>query len=201
LLWSPSSGTKLAQETSISYFEGISLREREAAKEVQTMSTYETPEHEMVVVAFEDEFKAEEVLNTLKQLDVEAAVDLKSAAVVKRDAEGKVRIRETRDFDAKQGAIGGAVAGGLLGLLGGGLLRGAILGAAGGALAGKGIDLGLNDEYLKSIGESLGSGASAIVALVAFERVEEAMAELDKFEGGTILRHTLSDEVLERVFG
>jgi uncharacterized membrane protein len=159
----------------------------------------EMPSYEMMVVAFEDEDKADEVLNTLKQLDVEATVDLKSAAVVKRDAEGKVRVKETRDFDAKQGAIGGAVAGGVLGLLTGKLLVGAILGAAGGAVAGKGIDLGLNDEYLKEVGEGLGPGTSAIVALVAFERVERAMEELDKFEGGRILRHTLSDEVYQQL--
>jgi uncharacterized membrane protein len=163
------------------------------------MSTYETLDHEMMVVAFEDVYKADEVLTTLKQLDVEAIVDLKSAAVVVRDPTGQVRIRETRDFDAKQGAIGGAVAGGVLGLLGGGLLRGAILGAAGGALAGKGIDLGLNDEYLKGVGESLGSGTSALVALIAFQRVDKAMEELEKFEGGTILRHTLTDEVYQQL--
>jgi uncharacterized membrane protein len=155
--------------------------------------------HEMMVVAFEAEYKADQVLDTLKQLDAEAIVDLKSAAVVVRDAAGEVRIRETTDFDAKQGAIGGALAGGVLGLLGGSLLKGAILGAAGGALAGKGIDLGLNDEYLKSVGESLTSGTSAIVALVAFERVERAMEELDKFEGGRILRHSLSDEVYRQL--
>ena len=163
------------------------------------MSTYETADYEMMVIAFEDEYKADEVLNTLKQLDVEAIVDLKSAAVVVREADGRIRIRETRDFDAKQGAMGGALAGGVLGLLGGGLLRGAILGAAGGALAGKAIDLGINDEYLRSIGESLGSGTSALVALVAFQRVDKAMEELDRFEGGTILRHTLSDEVYQQL--
>ena len=163
------------------------------------MSTYETANYEMMVVAFEDEYKADEILSTLKQLDVEAVVDLKSAAVVVREADGRIRIRETRDFDAKQGAMGGALAGGVLGLLGGGLLRGAILGAAGGALAGKAIDLGLNDEYLRSIGESLGSGTSALVALVAFQRVDKAMEELDRFEGGTILRHTLSDEVYQQL--
>jgi uncharacterized membrane protein len=159
----------------------------------------EMPSHEMVVVAFKDETKADEVLSTLKQLDVEATVDLKSAAVVKRDAEGKVKIKETKDFDAKQGAIGGAVAGGLLGLLTGRFLAGAIVGAAGGAAAGHGIDMGLDDEYLKSVGESLESQNSALVALIAFERVERAMAELDKFEGGTILRHTLSDEVYQQL--
>ena len=163
------------------------------------MSTQETPNYEMMVVAFEDEYQADEVLNALKQMDVEATVDLKSAAVVKRDAEGKVRIKETKDFDAKQGAIGGAVAGGLLGLLTGRFLLGAIVGAAGGAAAGHGIDMGLNDEYLKSVGESLGTGTSAIVALISFERVERAMEELDKFEGGTILRHTLSDEVYQQL--
>jgi uncharacterized membrane protein len=171
----------------------------ETRSEEVTIMSAEMPGYEMMVVAFEDEDKADEVLSTLKQLDLEATVDLRSAAVVKRDAEGKVRIKETKDFDAKQGAIGGAVAGSLLGLLGGSLLKGAILGAAGGALAGKGIDMGLNDEYLSEIGESLGSGSSAIVALVTFERVERAMEELDKFEGGTILRHTLSDEVYQQL--
>ena len=163
------------------------------------MSTFETPNYEMIVVAFEDENRADDVLSTLKQLDVEAMVDLQSAAVIKSDVEGTVRIRETKDFDAKQGAIGGAVAGGLLGLLTGKLLVGAIVGAAGGAAAGHGIDMGLNDEYLRSVGESLGPGTSAVVALVHFERVERAMAELDKFEGRTILRHTLSDEVFQQL--
>jgi uncharacterized membrane protein len=163
------------------------------------MSEVETSGHEMIVIAFEDEDKADEVLSTLKQMDVEATVDLKSAAVVKRDAEGKVRIKETKDFDAKQGAIGGAVAGGLLGLLTGRFLVGAIVGAAGGAAAGHGIDMGLNDEYLATVGENLEDESSALVALITFERVERAMEELDKFEGGTILRHTLSDEVYQQL--
>ena len=163
------------------------------------MSSNETLDREMLVIAFEGEDTAAEALSTLKQLDKEAVVDLKSAAVVVRDAAGKVRIRETRDFDARQGAMGGALAGGVLGLLRGRLLKGAILGAAGGALAGKGIDLGLDDEYVKSVGESLGSGTSAIVALVDFEQVDKAMEELDKFAGGRILRHTLSDEVYQQL--
>ena len=155
--------------------------------------------HEMMVIAFEAEDTADEVLRSLKELDRESVVDLKSAAVIVRDAEDKVRIRETRDFDAKQGAIGGAVAGGLLGLLKGRLIKGAILGAAGGAVAGKGIDLGIEDDYLKEVGDSLGSGTSALVAIVDFQRAESAMLELDKYEGGKILRHALSDEVYQQL--
>ena len=155
--------------------------------------------YEMMVVAFDSEDEAEQVLDALKGLEGEHVIDLKSAAVVVRRADGKVRIKETKDFDARQGAIGGAVAGGLLGLLRGGLLKGAILGAAGGAAAGKVVDLGLEDDFLKEVGESLGTGTSAVVALVDFEQVDAAMEELDKFEGGRILRHTLSADVYHKL--
>lgn len=163
------------------------------------MSDYKIPDHEMMVVAFDNETEADRVLDTLKGMESLDVVDLKSAAVIVSSASGEVKIKETSDFDTKQGAIGGAVAGGVLGLLGGGLLKGAILGAAGGAAAGKFVDLGLDDAFLKDVGDSLGSGSSAIVALVDFEKVDQAMVELDKFEGGRILKHSLSDDVYAKL--
>jgi len=163
------------------------------------MSKQENANHEMIVVSFADENMADEVLDTIKKMEDKAVVDLKSGAVVVRDASGKVTIKETSDFDAKQGAIGGAIAGSLLSLLGGSLIKGAILGAAGGAAAGKMIDLGLDDDFLKEIGDNLESASSAVVALVDFDQVDQAMEELDQFAGGTILHHTLSDEVYEKL--
>ena len=159
------------------------------------MSDYKIPDHEMMVVAFDNENEADRVLDSLKGMKDMDIVDLKSAAVIVRAGSGEVKIKETSDFDTKQGALGGAAAGAVLGLLGGGFLRGALLGAAGGAAAGKFIDLGLDDDFLKSVGDSLEPNSSAIVALVDFEQVDLAMEELDKFEGGHILRHTLSDDV------
>lgn len=38
-----------------------------------------------------------------------------------------------------------------------------------------------------------------IVALVDFEHVDQAMAELEQFEGGRILKHTLSDDVYRQL--
>ena len=163
------------------------------------MSDYKIPDHEMIVVAFNNQTEAERVLDSLKEMASLDIVDLKSAAVIVSDETGEVRIKETRDFDTKQGALGGVAAGAVLGLLGGGFLRGALLGAAGGAAAGKFIDLGLDDDFLKAVGDSLGASSSAIVALVDFEQVDRAMQELDKFEGGRILRHTLSAEVYAKL--
>ena len=156
-------------------------------------------EHEMMVVAFDDEREAERVLDTLKKMNRKDVVDLKSAAVIVRSRSGKVRIRETKDFDAKQGAVTGALAGGVLGMLKKHVVKGALIGAAGGAIAGKVIDLGLKDNFLKEVGESLGPGSSAIVALVDFERIDRAMKQLDRFEGGRILRHTLSADVYRKL--
>ena len=163
------------------------------------MTDYKMPEHEMIVVAFENENDADQVLNSLKGMESMDIVDLKNAAVIVRDSSGEVKIKETSDFDTKQGALGGAAAGAVLGLLGGGFIRGALLGAAGGAAAGKFIDLGLDDDFLKAVGDKLGPNSSAIVALVDFEQVDRAMQELDKFEGGRIMRHTLSDDVYAKL--
>ncbi len=163
------------------------------------MSNSKMPDHEMIVIAFDNENEADKVLDTLKAMESMDVVDLKNGAVIVRSESGQVKINETSDFDTKQGAIGGAAAGAVLGLLGGGLLRGALLGAAGGAAAGKFVDLGLEDDFLKEIGDNLGAGTSAVVALVDFEQVDRAMEELDKFEGGSIMRHTLSDDVYAKL--
>ena len=159
------------------------------------MSDSKLPDHEMVVIAFDNEYEAQEVLDALKNMESLDIVDLKNGAVIVRSEDGKARINETSDFDTKQGAIGGAVAGAVLGLLGGGLVRGALLGAAGGAAAGKFVDLGIEDDLLQEIRDNLGPGSSAVVALVDFEQVDRAMEALDQFSGGHIMRHTLSDEV------
>jgi len=147
------------------------------------MSKQENTNHEMIVVSFADENMADEVLDTIKKMEDKAVVDLKSGAVVVRDASGKVTIKETS----------------LLSLLGGSLIKGAILGAAGGAVAGKMIDLGLDDDFLKEIGDKLETASSAVVALVDFDQVDQAMEELDQFAGGTILHHTLNDDVYEKL--
>ncbi len=155
--------------------------------------------YEMVVVSFDEKEKASEVLSTLKQLEDQEIIDLKSAAIVIRETSGNVNINETNDFDAKKGAITGALAGGVLGLLTGRMIGGALLGAGGGVLASTVVDLGIDDDFLKRIGDNIKPGSSAIIAMVDFAHIDRAMKELDKFEGGKILRHNLSDEVYKKL--
>ncbi len=154
---------------------------------------------ELVVVSFPDENKAQEVLRVLKQLEHEGAAELRNAAIIRRNAGGEISISETRDFDDKQGAIAGAIAGGLIGLLRGHALTGAALGAAGGFGVSKVVDLGFPDAYLRDLAQQLKPGSSAIVAVVTFTKVDQAMTTLDQFAGGTIMRQTLPPEVAQKL--
>lgn len=156
--------------------------------------------NEVLVVAFQGEGKASEVLQNLQQLNREHLVHLKNAAIISRDHHGKVTIHETHDFDAKQGAVAGALAGGLLGVMRGNLLEGAVLGAGAGFAASKVLDLGFKDDYLRELSDSLTPDSSAIVAMVQFEHADQAIAELN-VHGGKILRQTLPPDVAQKLAG
>jgi len=156
--------------------------------------------YEMLVVSFPGEGTADEVLTSLRSLQSEAAVDLESSAVIVHRDNDKVSIRESKDYNAQQGALVGAAGGLLLGaLFGKGAIKGALLGAGAGAVSGEFIDMGLDDDFLKSVGDQLSTGHSAIVALIDFTHMERAMEELERFEGGTILHHELSDEAFQKL--
>ena len=156
--------------------------------------------YELLVVSFPGEGKADEVLTALRALESEAAVDLESSAVIVHRENDNVSIRESKDYNAQQGAIVGAAGGLLLGaLFGKGAIKGALIGAGAGAATGEFIDMGLDDDFLKGVGDQLSQGHSAIVALVEFTHLERATEELDRFEGGTILHHNLSEDAYQKL--
>jgi uncharacterized membrane protein len=157
---------------------------------------------ELFVVSYPSEGEAAEALKTLQQLGHEQVVHLKDAAYVVRHADGKLTVHETQDFKTGTSALAGAVAGGLIGYLTKGkALEGAALGGAAGFGAGKLVDLGFKDQFLTDIGEELQPGTSAIVAIVHFENVEKALATLQQYAGGKLLRHNLPADVADKVAG
>ena len=151
---------------------------------------------DFAVAAFEDQAKAGEVLKELQESQKAGAIRLLNAAVIVKDDNGKVRIRETEDVDAGRGALFGALAGGLIGLLGGpaGMLVGAAAGAAAGGAGAGLMDFGFKDEHLREFEEVLGRGDSALIALVEHEWVERLAEEVERFEG-RLLRQAIKSEL------
>jgi uncharacterized membrane protein len=153
---------------------------------------------ELLVVVFEGETRAAEVLQVVQRLHEQHVVDLHNTAIIVRDAQGKLSIHETNDLTPGQGAVAGGVVGGLVGLLTGNLARGALLGAGAGYVAARVLDLGFSDDFLRQIGEAMTPGTSALVLAIEFEWVDEAIRALDPYHG-KILRDTLPPDVVQKL--
>jgi uncharacterized membrane protein len=151
----------------------------------------------VIAVTFDERSKAYQALSTLKGLDREGRVELKSAAVVERDASGQLRIPEGADNASGEGfAIGGLI-GMLVGIIGGPV--GMLLGLGTGGLIGGLDDLDRadkEDQTLAQVGRHVPPGRNALLAEVdeyADDVVDGAMTA----QGGTVLRRSAADVLAE----
>src|SRR5262245_22131900 len=96
-----------------------------------------------------DKTDAEMILESLRSMDRAQNIDLVDAAIVSKDAEGKVHVQETKEVTGKKGAKRGAIVGGLFGLLfPPSLIGAAIVGAGAGVVAGKLRDTGIKSDQM-----------------------------------------------------
>ncbi|AXY67476.1 DUF1269 domain-containing protein [Thermosynechococcus sichuanensis E542] len=146
----------------------------------------------LVVIAFDDEYKANEVLIQLLKLQREHLIDLEDAAVVVRTKDGKVKINQTQDLTL-QGALGGGFWGLLIGLLFFNPLLGWAAGLVAGAISGKFTDIGIDDNFIKELGQTISPGSSAIFTLVRQATPDKVLEEIAPF-GGKVLRTSLSKQ-------
>ena len=155
---------------------------------------------ELLAKMFDDEEQASEALKQVKLMASQegASFKLRDAAVLVKDADGKTKITETADLDAKQGRVFGAVVGGLIGLMGGpvGVVLGALAGAGVGAFGAKHIDMGFSDEFLQGLEASLEPGSSALLILADHRLGDELFQSLADGKG-VLMRHTLTDTIIE----
>jgi len=146
----------------------------------------------LVVIEYDDLFKAEEVRLQFLKMQKEYLVDLEDAVVATKDKDGKVKLHQIHST-VKAGAIGGGFWGTLVGLIFLNPLLGLAVGAASGAAAGALSDVGINDEFMKDLADNLKPDSSALFVLVRRATPERVLEEL-KGTGGKILKTSLSHE-------
>ncbi len=147
---------------------------------------------DLIAIAYDDEYKAEEVRLTLIKLQKEHLIELEDAAVVVKNTEGKVKLKQAVDLTAA-GAVSGGVWGLLIGTLFLSPILGAAVGAAAGAASGALSDIGVDDDFMKSLGETLKPGSSALFVLVRKVTPDKVLDEVAPY-GGTVLRTSLSKD-------
>ena len=152
---------------------------------------------ELVVVAFGTQTGAAEMQDALIELQKQRLVTLDDAAVVVRQSDGKVKVKQAVSL-VGSGALGGAFWGMLVGLLfwmpWAGLAVGALSGALGGALS----DHGLDDGFVREVGNTIQPGHSALFLLIREATPDKLMDELRQFNG-RILQTSLSKEAEARL--
>ena len=155
---------------------------------------------ELIVVGFDNSNDADRVLTDLGRLRREYLIDLEDAVVAIRDPDGKVHIKQSISVlgrTVSYGTLSGALWGTLVGLLflnpPAGMAIGGVVGAGTGALSGSLIDYGINDDFIKDMGNTLAPDTSAIFLLIRKAQPEKVLAELSGYRG-RILRSSLSPE-------
>jgi uncharacterized membrane protein len=147
---------------------------------------------EMLAIVYPDVDTALKVRERLQQLEGEYVIELADAVVVSKDDKGDVKLLQAVDL-VKQGAIGGGLWGGLIGLIFMNPLFGLAVGAAVGAISGKISDYGIPDDQMREIGETFQPGTAALFLLVTKLTADKVIPEIASF-GGTVLRSSLSHE-------
>ena len=136
----------------------------------------------LTVWKFPSPHGADAAEHTLGQLQNQELIKVHDAAVVRWDlGEKKPRTRQVNNLTGA-GALGGSFWGLLFGLLFFVPLLGMAVGAAMGALSGSLSDVGINDDFIKSVRDNVTPGTSALFVMTSdavLDRVTEAFAGQD----------------------
>ena len=148
----------------------------------------------LLAIELDDALRAQEALLASLRLHQRQAIRIEDAAIVSKDAAGRIRIHQTRDVGTAQGAMTGSWLGMLAGLIFMVPLVGAVLGAAAGGIWARLRDVGISDGEMREMGERLDSGTAALFLLFEPLASTTLVRELHRFNG-KVLRSTLAEEL------
>ncbi|MGZ5219766.1 MAG: DUF1269 domain-containing protein [Chitinophagaceae bacterium] len=156
--------------------------------------------NKMLIAVFETETKAYEGLSALKDLHNNGDITLYAAAVIHKNQNGEIQVKESAD----QGPIGtgvGLLTGSLIGLLGGpvGLAIGAFTGTMAGLIYDVNVD-DVNTTFADDVSEALSKGKTAVVCEVDESWTVPVDTKLEALDGLVFrrLRYEVEDEQINR---
>jgi len=146
----------------------------------------------MLVVVFEDESKAHEGAKALRQLDLDNHITVYRHAIVVKNPDCTVTVREIDDR-GPFGLLVGTALGALLGALGG--LAGIGIGGTVGLVAGGAVDLRngwVAEDFVDDVAKALLPNRSAVVAEIEEDTTAPVDTQMEAI-GGTVFRRALSE--------
>lgn len=144
----------------------------------------------LVVVMYDDQYRAKEVMKELRTLKENKQLAIDDAACVSKDHDGRFHVHQEHSL-TKSGAVAGGLGGIVAGLLFTIPVAGLAVGAAAGAIAGKKSDIGIDDKVIKQINDDMRLNTSAIFLLVRDVNRDAVLPIFTKY-GGKVVQTTVS---------
>jgi uncharacterized membrane protein len=154
-----------------------------------------------LVATYDDENSADQSLKMLVQSTRDGVIDIYDAAVIMKDLDGSIHVRDSANMSTGTGAAIGGLIGGVIGLLAG--PAGMVLLAGTGAVIGSALtggDEGIPDEKLFAMGENLKPDSSATVVIVEEVWVKDVETLLMQSSSQVDLRE-ISPEITSQLLG
>lgn len=147
----------------------------------------------LIVLTFDSTDEAEEVHKALVQGKKQGLLAIRDAAVVVKDQDGKVHVKN----QVSTGTWTATGVGGLLGVLIGAIffpVGGLILGLAGGALVGRFMNLGVDGKFVKEVQNEIQPGSSALFVLTDADNIGGELAILRNHKGKVLQTNLPSEQ-------
>ncbi len=149
---------------------------------------------DLIVVSFEDAATAFAMRAELVKLQTEYLLEMEDVVVVTRSLDDRVQLHQVSNLTAL-GAVSGGFWGMLVGLMFLNPLTGIILGAGAGALSASMTDAGINDEFMRQLGQRLKPGTAAVFILARKFNAAKMVDRLGAFAAkGHVLQSSLNAE-------
>ena len=146
---------------------------------------------DLVAISFDSEETATKALASIRALEKDGQIGLEDTAVVTKDADGKVHVKNEMSSGTETGAAVGAVLGSLLFFV---FPIGAIVGGAViGGLIGRAAKPGIDGNFVKQVEADLPAGGSAIFLLTKGGRPGMLIASMRQYEG-KVVQTSLDEE-------
>ncbi len=148
----------------------------------------------LIAITYDDQQTARNAFDALGRMQKEQILVLEDVAYATKDEKGKVKVKDTLEKKYTGAATTwGFFWGFLIGLIFGGPLFWGLFTALLGGLISKGKDVGIDNDFMKEVSESLQPDGAALFILARKVTPDKVVAELSQF-GGHVARTSLSKD-------
>jgi uncharacterized membrane protein len=150
--------------------------------------------NQLIVIGFDHLEDARNAMRSLRDLEHQGLVKFEDTAIVERELDGKLHVRNEVSGTTETAAVVGAALGGLLTFVFPPL--GVIVGAALGAAVGASMGTGVSGDFVDQVKKALAPGRSALFLVVRQSEADAVMAALRGYKGD-VIQTTLDSEAEE----